>query len=217
MDGGLHPLQLVHQLLVHVEPAGGIQKHHVAAVVPGVAESRLGDLHRVSLSLFKHRQLQLSPHHLQLFNGGGTVHVAGGQQRALFQLPPHQASQLGGGGGLARALETHHHYHGGTVVGHGDLGIGPTHELSQLLIDNLHHLLGRGKAVQHVNAHSPLRYGGHKVLDHLVAHVGLQQGQPDLPHGLPDVVLRQTALAPQALKCGAQFFSQSLKCHGSVL
>ena len=46
--------------------------------------------------------------------------------------------------------------------------------------------------------HSPLGDRGHEVLDHLVAHVGLQQGQTDLPHGLPDVGLGQAALAPQA-------------------
>ena len=37
MDGGLDALQLVHQGLVHMEPAGGVQEDHVVAVVPGVA------------------------------------------------------------------------------------------------------------------------------------------------------------------------------------
>ena len=201
MDGGLHPFQLVHQRLVHVEAAGGVQKHHVAAVVPGVADGVSGDLHRVSLTLLEHRQIQLSAH-FQLFDGGGAVHVAGGKQGALLELTAHQAAQLGGGSGLARALEAHHHHNRRSVVGHGDFGVCAAHEAGELLVDDLHHLLGGGEAVQHVASNGPLRDGGHKVLDHLVAHVRLQQGQADLPHGLPDIALRQAALAPQPLKCG---------------
>ncbi len=206
MDGGLHPLQLIHQILVHMEPSGGVQKHHVAAVVPGVADGVLGDLHRVPLALLEDREVHLPAHDLQLLDGGGAVHVTGGQQGPLLILPAHQAAQLGGGGGFARALETHHHHHRGAVVGHGDFGVGPAHEAGELLVDDFHHLLGGGEAVQHVAAHGPLRNGGHKVLDHLVAYVGLQKGQADLPHGLPDVVFRQAALAPEAFKGGVQFF-----------
>ena len=88
MDGGLHPLELVHQLLVHVETAGGIQKDDVVAVVPGVAQGVLRDLYRVSLALLKDGQVQLSAHDLELLDGGGPVHVAGGQQGPLAVLPP---------------------------------------------------------------------------------------------------------------------------------
>jgi ATP-dependent DNA helicase RecQ len=49
-----------------VEPAGGVQKDHVAAVVPGVADGVLGDLHRVPLALLEDREVQLPAHDLQL-------------------------------------------------------------------------------------------------------------------------------------------------------
>ena len=217
MDSGLHPLQLVHQCLIHVETAGGIQKHHVAAVIFGVADGVFSNLHRVSLALFKHGQLQLTAHDLQLLDGCGTVHVAGGQQGPLRVLPAHQASQFSGGGGLTGALEAHHHDHRGTVVGHGQLGGAAAHQIRQFLVDDLDDLLGGGQAVQHVGADGPLRDGGHEFLDHLVADVGLQQGQADLPHSLPDVVFRQTALAPQTLERRIQFFRESFKCHNLFL
>ena len=114
-----------------------------------------------------------------------------------------QARQLGAVGGFTGALKTHHHHNGGALGGEGQLGVGAAHQLHQLLVDDLHDLLGGGEAVQHVCADAALRDLGHKVLDHLIADVGFQQGQADLPHTLPDVGLRQAALAPQAFECGA--------------
>ena len=87
----------------------------------------------------------------------------------------HIARQLGGGGGLTGALKAHHHDDRGAVVGESQLCGAAAHEVRQFLVDDLYHLLGGSQAVQHVGAHRPLRYGGHEFLDHLVAHVGLQQ------------------------------------------
>ena len=216
MDGSLHPLQLIHQGLIHMEPAGGVQEDHITAVVPGMADCILCNLHRVTLTLLEYRQVQLATHHLQLLDGGGTVHVAGGQQGPLAKLAAHQPRQLGGGGGLAGALQAHHHHNGGTAVGHGEPGGAAAHELCQLFVDDLDDLLGGREAVQHVGPHSPLCHGSHEVLDHLIAYVGLQQGQTDFPHGLPDVVLCQAALAPQLLECCVQFFGEPFKCHAII-
>ena len=87
---GLHRrldgLQLVHQGLIDVQPSGGIQKDHVVAVLPGVLDGLLGDVYRVRLTHFEHRDVQLFAHHLQLVDGGGTVHIAGDQQRPLAVL-----------------------------------------------------------------------------------------------------------------------------------
>ena len=196
-----------------METAGGIQEHHVAAVIPGVADGVLCNRDGVALALLKDRQVQLTAHDLQLLNGGGAVHVAGSQQGALRVLLTHQPCQFCGGSGLTGALEAHHHDHRWGVVCHGELGGAAAHQIRQLLVDDLDDLLGGGQAVQHVGADGPLRDGSHEVLDHLVAHVGLQQGKADLPHGLLDVVFRQAALAPQTLECGVQFFSESFKCH----
>ena len=50
-----------------------------------------------------------------------------------------------------------------------------------------------------------LCHGSHEVLDHLIAYVGLQQGQTDFPHGLPDVVLCQAALPRSFLNVAFSF------------
>ena len=99
----LDVFQLVHQLLVDVQPAGGIQNHIVVAVIPGVSHRLFGDVHRVCRAHLKHRDAGLLPHHLQLGDGGGAVDVAGHQQRPVPLLFEHQA-QLAGMGGLAGAL-----------------------------------------------------------------------------------------------------------------
>ena len=86
LDGGLDVFQLVHQRLVHMQTAGGVQKHHVMAVLTGVEDGLLRRLHRVLRSLFKHGNAQLFAADLQLLNGGGTVNVAGRKQRIFVLL-----------------------------------------------------------------------------------------------------------------------------------
>ena len=64
VDGGFHSLELVHQSLVHMEPAGSVQKDQIITMVSGMAQGGLGDFHRVPLALFKDWQVQLAPYHL---------------------------------------------------------------------------------------------------------------------------------------------------------
>ena len=219
--GGLHrrldASELLHQLLVHVEPSGGVQEHQVVAVLLGVGDSRLGDVHRVGLSHLEHGDVQLLAHHLQLLDGGGAVDVAGTQQGALALLALHETRQLGAVGGLARALKAHHHHHGGGLGGDGQLGAGAPHQIGELLIDDLDDLLGGREGLQYVGTHRLLGDLGNELLDHLIADVGLQQSQADLPHGLLHVGLRQTPLAAQLFEGGGELFGQSFKCHGSLL
>ena len=196
-----------------MEAAGGVQKHHVVAVLFCVGHSGLGDVHRVDLTHLEHRHVQLLAHHLQLLDGGGAVYVAGGKQGAL-PLLFHHARQFGPVGGLACALQTHHHHHGGGLGRNGQLGAGAAHQLGELLIDDLYDHLGRRQGLQHVGAHRLLGDLGDKLLDHFIADVGLQQSQADLPHGLLYVGLGQAALSPQLFKGGGQLFGKSFKCHG---
>ena len=185
-----------------MEPSGGVQEHQVVAVLLSVGDGRLGDLHRVGLAHLEHGDVQLFAHHLQLLNGGGAVDIAGGQQGALALLALHEAGQLGAVGSLARALEAHHHHHGGGLGGDGQLGAGASHQVGELLVDDLNDLLGGGEGLQHVGAHRLLGDLGNELLDHLIADVGLQQSQADLPHGLLDVGLLQASLAAELFKGG---------------
>ena len=76
------------------------------------------------------------------------------------------------------------------------------HEAGELLVDDFHNHLGRRQRLQHVGADAALRHRLGEVLHHLVAHIGLQKGQADLPHGLLDVGLLQASLAAELFKGG---------------
>ena len=214
MDGGLDGLELVHELLVDMQAARSVEKHHVVAVILRVADGLLGDMDGIALPHLKDGDVELTADDLQLRDGGGTVHVAGHEQRALAELAAHEPRELGGVRRLTSALQADHHHDGGALGGGGDFRAGTAHELCQLLVDDLHHLLGRGETVEHVRADTALGDLRHEVLDDLVAHVGLEQGQTHLPHAGADVGLGQAALAAQAFEGLVQFFAQSLKCHG---
>ena len=188
-----------------MQTAGGVQKHHVMAVLTSVEDGLLRRLHRVLRSPFKHGDAQLFAADLQLLNGGGTVNVAGDQQRVL-PLPLHQSGQLAAVGGFTRALQAHQHDHRRAVGVDVDmLGIA-AHELAKLLVDDLHDHLGRGQGFQNVGADAALGDGFGKILDHLVADVRFQQGHADFPHGLLYVGLGQAALSPQLFEGRGNFF-----------
>ncbi len=97
------------------------------------------------------------------------------------------------GGGLARALEAGHQDHRGSRLGEGQLAPGPAHERGELVGHHLHHLLPRVEGVEHVLAQRALLHIGGELLHHLEVHVGLEQRQAHLAHGLGHVVLGELA------------------------
>ena len=66
--GGLHRsldlFQFLHQGFIHMEAAGGVQKHHVIAVLLGVFHRSFGNIHRIRLSHLENRKSQLLAYHL---------------------------------------------------------------------------------------------------------------------------------------------------------
>ena len=108
--------------------------------------------------------------------------------------------QLAGQGGLARALQAGEQDDGGRILGE----LQPTglaaEQLDELLVDDLDDLLRGvqrardlrpdGTLTDAIGEHAHCRQG----------HVGLEQGDPDLPDRVVDVGLGQPALAAQALE-----------------
>ncbi len=168
----------------------------------GVGHGLLGDLHRVDLAHLEHGDIELAAHDLKLPDGGGAVDVAGHKKRPLALGLFEPAGELCAVGGFARALQTHQHDHRRPLGGEGDLLVFAAHEAGELFVYDLHHHLGGGQTFEHVVAHAALGDGLDKVLDHLVAHVGLKQGQADLPHGFFHVAFGQPPLAAQPLEGG---------------
>ena len=107
-----HRRELAHQLLVDVQPAGGIQDHHVEPLARCGLERARGDRER---RLARHdRQAldaRLARQHRELLLRRRALHVERGEQRLLPLAGPEAQRELGAGRGLARALQPDHQHH----------------------------------------------------------------------------------------------------------
>ncbi len=83
MNRFLDPFQLIHELLVDLKPAGGVDEDIVVAVILCVGNRRRGDLHRVPGAHFEYRYAGLFPDDLQLLDRSRAVDVARREERAV--------------------------------------------------------------------------------------------------------------------------------------
>jgi hypothetical protein len=106
LDGRRDAVDLVHQDLVHLEPAGRVEDHHVAAGPPGVRDAAARDVQdgrtgRRGVD----RDVEAPAERHQLVHGCGPVRV-GGDEQWLTALLRDVPRELRGGCRLARTLET---------------------------------------------------------------------------------------------------------------
>ncbi|CAB5010923.1 unannotated protein [freshwater metagenome] len=73
---------------------------------------------------------------------------------------------------------------------------------------DLHDLLGRVERSRHLVAECPLLHPGAELAHHGQSDVGIEEGDPNLAHGVVDVGLGQAALAAQVLKRGGKTVGQ---------
>ena len=80
----LDVLQLLHELFIDMQTAGGIEDHDIVAVVFRVANRFLRDPDGVFGAHLKDRYLRLRADDLQLFDRRGTIDVARDQHRTVI-------------------------------------------------------------------------------------------------------------------------------------
>src|SRR5690606_34507956 len=101
--------QFLHQAIVDLEPAGGVDDDRVVAAFAGVLDRVGGDFDRVLAGPFLvNGDVDLLPERLQLVDRGRTVDVGGDQER-VAPLLPQVDRELTGVGGLTGPLETDQH------------------------------------------------------------------------------------------------------------
>ena len=210
--GGLDVFELVHELLVYVQTARGVDYHGVEAVIPGPVHRFLRDLHGIALALLEDLDPGLAAHYLQLADGGGTVYVARGEH-GLFALFHQHLAYLGAHGGLARALQAAHHVYGGHGGGTGELHVLAAHEGCELFVDYLYDLLGGGEGFQYVAAHGALGDLFGEVLDDGVVDVRLQQRHAHVAHRFLYVGFGELAPGGQFFERSLYFFRKTFKRH----
>ena len=215
----LQVFQLVHQFQIDVQTAGGIQNHHIMAVILGEPHCLPHNDAGVDLTHLKDFDAGTLAHHLQLVDCRRTVDIACHQQRIMPLFFQH-LRQLGGVGGLTGALQAHEHDDIGNAVDDArrlgreiDACVLIAHEAAQLFVDDLDDLLRRCQAVEHLFAHGTLGDLLHKVLDDLIADICLQQRHAHFPHRCLDIAFRQLAVGFQLFEHLIQFSGKSFKCH----
>src|SRR5581483_9757745 len=197
-DGPVDLGQLLHQLLVDLETAGGVDDHDVAAVRARLLEAELRGRDWILALRAVDRDLDLLAELLELRDGGGALQVCCDERRSLALLPQHQR-ELGGGCRLPGALESGEQDHGRGPPGEREPRVGGAHDAGQLLVDDLHDLLSGRKALRHLLAERTLLHGGGELLDDAEIDVGFEQREADLAHGFRDrLLVERSALAEAA-------------------
>jgi hypothetical protein len=194
--GVAHRGELVHQRLVHVQPAGRVEDDGVQLLRAGTLEPLHDRLDGVGALLAEDGHLDLLAELLELVDRGRALQVGGDEARLAAFLAQEQR-ELGRGGRLARALQAGEQDHRRRPAGEREPGVAGAHQGRQLLLDDLHDLLAGRQALGHVLAERPFAHTRDEVLHDLEVDVGLQERQPDLAHRARDRLLVEAALLAQ--------------------
>ena len=214
LDRGIDRRDLLHQRFVDGQASGGIEDHDVAGLALGRLEALSRDLRDGRpLRGAEHGHVELAPECLELVGGGGSVRVGGDEQRSATLLDD-MARQLGRRGGLARALQADHR-HDSRIAAQVEDPIAGAQQVDELVVDDLHHGLTGGEALQDVLADRLLTDARDEVLDDLEVDVGLEQREAHLAHRGIDVGLADPAAAGQAAERRPQALAEGVE-HGRI-
>ena len=184
----LHVLELVHQLGVDVEPAGGVEDHDVAAGLRRLGDAARADLGRAAALLGVDGHVHLRADHLQLLDRRGPLDVGRDEERLLRLLLAQVEAELRAGGRLARALEADHHHDGRTAVVPADLLVlAAAEQRDHLVVDDLDELVARRDAREARQPDRLLPDARDERVDHLERDVRLEERRPDLADPFLDV------------------------------
>ena len=206
---GLH---LVHQRLIDVEAARGVEHQHVIALQPGGIERAAGDVdRRLAGDDRQRRDLGLAAEHGELLLRGRAGDVERGHQDLLAVLLGQPLGELGGGGRLARALQADHHDHRRRRDREVEPRLLGAKHLDQRIVDDLDDLLARRDRAKHLLADRLLGRAVDELAHDRQRDVGLEQGDANLAHRAAHVGLVQRAAAAQAVEDAAQTIAQALE------
>ena len=224
---------LLHQLFIHAETACGIDDHRVVKLLLGDLHGVTGHLHRVAGGLAGgddrfaavglhallrciHRNAGTLADHLQLRHRVRTLQIGRDQQWGVAGiLQP--VAQLAGQRGLAGALKTREHDDRRRILREVQRAIHARAEhRGELLVDDLHHLLGRIERFGNLGAERALANAAGEGTHHVERHIGVEQRAADFADGAVDISLGKLALALQMLEGIREPICQRTKCCHNV-
>ena len=193
-----HAFELAHELVVDVQTTGGVDQHRVVTVVARLLACLARDVDRIGLGLGRiDRHVDLLGQLRQLFDCGRTVDVGRHQIRLATELRAQMQGELGGCRGLTGTVQTHQHHDHRRRRRQVELGGRPTHELGELLIDDLDEVLLGSQAGEHFAAQRLAAHLVGEIANHVDVDVGLEQRQTHLADRVLDVLFGDLAVPAQ--------------------
>ena len=189
--------KLGHQLVVNVQPAGGIDDHDVETEVARFGDRPLRTRDRIHFARrIVHADGRLCAHDAELLNRGRSLHV-GRHQHRMSALGDQPFPKLSRRRRLPRPLQPQQQHDARPLAGRLQAPIGIAEESQHLVTDDLDDLLRRREAPEHILPHRPIAHAIHKGLDDLEVDVGFEQGEPNLSKRGLDALRRQRRLAAE--------------------
>ena len=207
-----HVRELVHQRLVDLEPAGGVDDHDVAAVGGRALEPLARGDDRVRRLGAVDGQLELPAELLELVDRRGALQVGGDEAGLLLLVLAQVERELCRRSRLAGALEAAEEDDGRRPA-EREPRVGRAHQLGQLLVHDLDDLLARLEALQHLLPERPFPHGRHELLDHLEVDVRLEQREADLARRACDRLLVESRAPSEVAEGVLEAVGESVE-HG---
>ena len=208
-DAGDHH-ELLHHGGVDLESSGGIDDEKIGIFIACLFERTERDAGDVPDAFLRvDRDADLAAEHFQLFDRGGTVHVACREQD-LFPFVLEVQRELGAGGRLAGTVQTDHEDDVRMRPG-VELRFGGSHELDEFVVDDLDRLLSGGDALHDGFAEAGLPDFGNELVGDLDIDVGVDQGVADVLHGFCDIGFGNGRLAAELAEDFLEFVGKIFK------
>ena len=208
MDRVAQPDQLLHHLLVDLQPAGGVEQNHAVARTPAFLDPGTGDLHDVLRgAIGVDGNVELRAQRLELVDGGRAVDVGCDESRRP-SLGLELAGQFRSRRRLARSLQADEHNDGRRDA----VEVQPRPLLAEhggeLVVDDLDELLCRRDGLDRRNADGLLLNPLDELARELEADVGLEQHTPDFPKPFLDVGVGEHAATAELRKNVGDLFGK---------
>jgi hypothetical protein len=208
LDRGLDRLELVHQRIVDVQPAGCVDDHDIESAVPRLGQGAARARDRIHLARgLVHPHARLLRHHGELLDGRRSPDVGGHQQR-MTSLLDQIATELPRGRRLAGSLEPEQQNDARTGLHGREAALRVPEQRQHLVAHDSDDLLRGRQALQDFLIDGAIADAIDEGLHDLEVHVGFEQGETDLPERSFDRLLRQPRVAAErtenALKAVAE-------------
>ena len=197
LDFGLQIDELLDEIVVDLQTAGGIQDDGIQIVKLRVGDGAAGDRVDVfRLAIREDIDAELLREDFDLVDGGGSVEVAADEQRLAFQLVLQMEGQFCGRRRLTGAMETAEHDDGWFRDEIQRLVV-LAQQGGQLVVDDFDGELSGRDGIHDGFAEALLGDVRDEFLGDGVVHVGVKQGGADFGHCVLDVGFREFTAAGQ--------------------